>query len=326
MFEKNHLLLADCPGNAGRTKMDWFGNTQFTINMNSGKTEGSTSGFTLIELLVVIAIIAILAAMLLPALAKSKLKAQGIQCMSNHKQLCLAWRLYAEDNRDALVYASDDGSGNKNPLNQYAWTLSHLDFDGNNSANWDPNVDLALRPLWSYCGKNKGIYKCPADKSYVTVGGEQKPRIRTMSMNLYVGGFVGTDGGWSFADPYCIYTKLNELSGAKPSPGPAKTWIFLDMREDRINWGNFMVDMTGYYPNSPGQYKWTEDMPGIYHNLACGFSFADGHSEIHRWRDPRTCPPVQYQQATTTPAASPRNQDIGWFQDHTTRLKSGLNP
>ena len=92
------------------------------------------TGFTLIELLVVIAIIAILAALLLPALSKAKLKGQGIQCMSNHRQLCLAWRMYAEDNREQLVYASDSGGQYPN-LDPYSWTLSHMDFDPNNRGN-----------------------------------------------------------------------------------------------------------------------------------------------------------------------------------------------
>ncbi len=287
-----------------------------------GGDQPAKQGFTLIELLVVIAIIAILAAMLLPALTSAKQKTQGIQCMNNHRQLCLAWRLYADDNRDALVYASDDGT-KSNPLNDYAWTLSHMDFDPNNRANWDLTVDLMKRPLWPYSGKSPGIYRCPADHSFVTVNGIQRPRVRTMSMNLYVGGFDGTDGNWGFADAYCIYTKLNQISGGLPSPGAAKTWIFLDMREDRVNWGNFMVDMTGY-PDQPSQYNFTTDLPGFYHHFACGFSFADGHSEIHRWRDPRTTPAliVGYTDplaVSSTP--SPNNQDIAWLQDHTTRRK-----
>src|SRR5277367_5152316 len=114
-------------------------------------------GFTLIELLVVIAIIAILAAMLLPALNKAKLKAQGIQCMSNQRQLALAWRMYEEDNTDHLVFASDDGSGTapygttvpvSHQKNLYAWTWSKMDYSLSNPYNWDPNADITLRPLW----------------------------------------------------------------------------------------------------------------------------------------------------------------------------------
>lgn len=281
---------------------------------NSGRNSFAASprqsgAFTLIELLVVIAIIAILAAMLLPALSKSKTKAQGIQCMNHHRQLCLAWRMYSEDNRDRLLYASPD-SRNTPSIVAATWVTGEMNFNPGNASNWDPAVDIMKSPMWPYCGKNLGIWKCPSDRSYVALKtGENKPRVRSMSMNFYLGGW----GGENIDESFRLYYKQSDLL----NPGPVKMFVFLDMREDSIDIGNFATRMKGY-PDKPTNYGFY-DLPGFYHNYSCSFSMADGHSEIRRWRDSRTYPPLIVGGSVNDQFDSPRNQDVVYLQDHSSR-------
>jgi prepilin-type N-terminal cleavage/methylation domain-containing protein/prepilin-type processing-associated H-X9-DG protein len=270
-------------------------------------------GFTLIELLVVIAIIAILAALLLPSLNRAKIKAIGIQCMNNNRQMSVAWRMYTEDNRDTLLYAS--GNAQTWQYDPEAWCTGIMDYDPANRSNWDPNVDIVKSPMWPYCGKNFAIWHCPADRSYLMVNGQQKPRVRTMVMNLFLGGYHGEPPTSGIG--YILYRKYSDLN----RPGPSRIFVFIDEREDAINWGNFGTEMPGYDPNNPALYA-LSDLPASYHGQACGFSFADGHAEIHKWRDARTMPPLVeggtvFNGIGSTP--SPGNKDVEWLQDHTTR-------
>jgi prepilin-type N-terminal cleavage/methylation domain-containing protein len=300
---------------------------------NSCRREHFVIGFTLIELLVVVAIIAILAALLLPSLSKAKLKAYGIQCMNNHRQLALAWRMYVDDSHDLLPFASHFPYAEPpfSDQNKFAWVTGQMDFDPNNASNWDINQDIANSPLWNYCGKHAGIWKCPADYSYVTVNGQNLPRVRSMSMNFWIGGFLGYDGGLSGGagwvnppgypggtlggSPWRVYLKSNDFI----DPGPAGTFLLLDMRQDSIDWGNFATDMTGW-PDHPEQVGFY-DLPGNYHHRAGGFSFVDGHSELKRWLDDRTMPPLSAEGQTPDEFSSPNNPDVLWLQQHATRRR-----
>ena len=133
-------------------------------------------------------------------------------------------------------------------------------------------------------------------------------------MNVFLGGWGGTDGYWGspFSD-YKIYLKQDDLA----NPGPAHLFVFLDMREDSIDMGNFGTRMAGW-PDDPSRYGFF-DLPGSYHHLAGGFSFADGHSEMRRWRDKRTVPPIVRGGYVNDHFFSPHNPDVAWLQQRATR-------
>ena len=265
--------------------------------------------FTLIELLVVIAIIAILAAMLLPALSRAKCRSQGIGCMNNTRQLTLAWRMYAEDNRDILPYAYATDP----PVAPYVWVPGNLD-DANPSApdNWNYDTTIRKSILWSYCGNSVGIWHCPADTSYgINNLGQRVPRVRSVTMSTWAGGNGNSPpaykGFWGLNSPNSVvFRKLSQML----RPGPAMTFVILDERQDSINDGYFVTEMDGY-PN-PATTR-IVDYPASYHCIAAGFAFGDGHSEIHKWKDPRTHPPIQTGLQLNVP--SPNNQDVTWMRD-----------
>lgn len=281
------------------------------IGKGSNVTPASPSGnrarggaFTLIELLVVIAIIAILAALLLPALSKAKIKAQGITCMNNLRQMMLGWRLYADDYSDLLLASLDVGAP------RVLWCSGGLDYTGR-ADNWDPQHDIAKSPIMPYIGRNFSIWKCPADPTKVrNAAGLLLPRVRSNSMSQ-----VFDFGHWLPDSQFRTYDKLGSIRT------PVKTFVLVDEHPDSINDAAFAVQMA--VPSMPLTMSDVRiiDFPASYHNGACGFSFADGHSEIHKWHGTRIRPPVINQEIDLNMPAGDSKNDIIWLSEMTTVAK-----
>ena len=258
-------------------------------------------GFTLIELLVVIAIIAILAGMLLPALGRAKTKAQGIQCLNNQRQLTLAWILYSGDHADALVWndLTSDGSG---------WVRGILDYNGANPHN--TNVANLLDPNYAKLApytQSAGVYKCPADRSFVVAGGRRVPRVRSLSLSQAMN---SRDDWLSYVTKkkYVVFRKQTDLT----LMGASQAYVFIDEHPDSLNYGDFAVTMND---GAPPAAIYLIDYPASSHGGAGGMSFGDGHAEIHKWVDPRTIKPVLMKSMALV-VPSPGNRDMVFMSDH----------
>jgi len=272
------------------------------------------NGFTLIELLVVIGIIAILAAMLLPVLAKAQARTYAAYCMNDCKQLQVSLLQYTHDFNDNFIpIVNGSGAGTTTGGGQHSWVSGWLDWTSTDTENtntfWLTDDRYAM--ISPYLGKSKNVFHCPADKF---VAGPQKnvgwqTRCRSLSCDAWLGG--GSPGGFGG-----IYQPCARVSDVK-NPGPSDTYSYLDEHPDSIN------DAAFFAPDKTTEYV---DVPATYHNFACGFAFVDGHAEIHKWMaSMKTYKAVSYAAINfaNPPGVSGTDQDIFWLSYHAPRTPVG---
>lgn len=279
----------------------------------------SRAGFTLVELLVVIAVIGVIAALLMPALAKARERAEAITCLNNTHQLALAWQLYADDHDGRLPYnlgmSGLSGRTNANWVNDVmTWDLS------SDNTNLDTLTEAALG---SFVSGATTIYRCPADRALSTIqrGAGWSQRIRSYSMNAMVGdaGNFSTNGININNPGYKQFFKMEQI------PHPSEIFVFLDEHPDSIDDGYFLNKAPTYVYGSAvnsttgssySHAQWI-DLPASYHNNSGAFSFADGHSLMHRWLQPDTRrPPLPDAAHLPLAVHAGESEDFNWVLDH----------
>jgi type II secretory pathway pseudopilin PulG len=257
-------------------------------------------------LLVVITVIAILAAMLLPVLARAKERGKRVQCVNNQKQLATTWFMYIADNNDRLP---SNGQNNPPRLDPTMWVQGAFVNPGANQSD-QYIIDPRYAQFATYIKTSK-IYVCPTDRPMVQVQGVGPwyAKVRSYSMNAYMGWVGEWDVRLTPVDArgkptYQVITKHGQLLGRMPTGA----FLFLDVSADSICWPYFgmRMDSDSFF-----------NFPGSTHNFGAEVSFSDGHVEHHRWTDKRTIIAYStFYHRHDDP--SPGNPDLAWLRARTT--------
>ena len=288
------------------------------------RTKCRDSGFTLIELLIVIAIIAILAAMLMPVLRAANQRALAANCMSDMRQLQIACVMYVTDNSDFLPFNPDQSVTTAGAL---PWITGVMDWTtSSDNTNVQNLINSSYSGLAAYTTTQPLIYHCPADmylKPGVQTGLGWNYRVRSVAMDAAIGGGNPNPGQPGYKAPSSLsgFYPKGMFYASKASqlrdPGPSDSWVFTDENPDSIDDG--ILYISPFFLTTGGAGVFTE-LPSSLHDHGDGISFADGHAEIHKWQDGRTCHPVDF---LSTSGASflnminPVNPDLVWMCQHT---------
>jgi prepilin-type N-terminal cleavage/methylation domain-containing protein/prepilin-type processing-associated H-X9-DG protein len=279
--------------------------TNGTARPNQQATgRASRAAFTLIELLVVIAIIALLAAMVLPAMSRAKHSAQRIACLSNVRQLMLAWAVYEQETgwlapTAGAIVSADMASG--------GWVAGSLGWKDPPEWIWmRTNTDLligrGMGSIGPYVGA-PGVFRCPADRSGILKNSERPPyRVRSYAMNSAMG-----IGDTVDRDRIVTFYKSSDFRRMSPSD----VWVLLEEDPRSIDDGRFEM----FWPAAPGAEHWW-NFPSVRHNRATPVSFADGHVEIRKWVETSTSPDPDVL-AMTWVQRTPGSRDFRWLHDRT---------